>query len=1408
MPNKSKKFMRLLTLLLALVISLAVPLQSLSATTFAASTAASSSSAASDSSSASSTSDDEPVSEWMPDTALQQAVYDALHNTDDSHQTQHGNEITSKSQITKAMMTDIVNIPAPDAKITDLTGLQYATNLVQFNFSGSTITKAPGDDTSRSWSIFDHVLYNNLGTVDASSSDVDLSGLLKLSNSANKPVYVLSDDSNIGMPNAEYSPTIKTGTQVKSLIPGDNITYNPLFSKRQAYIPVSNWYKGFVNTDGGFSYYKVTMALPDGNSLPDGVTPDGSRMVIDLNKWGDKELSIPQFAISDVFDDSPELSGKTVTYYNENEMLDATVPEPTKESQAVQVSKDSSEGTIDTTNFGLGTATNSDIEIQVPSDYEDTNDPNNSKYLTANDISFTPDLTNKEIQFKLTDSGLEKLIADNLTSDVMITVNGKVIDLTLTVTEPIDEWMPDSALRTQLQKILTYDGYGDLTKANLAKLTTLSDDQTLTGISDLKGLEYAKGLTNLRITNSPNLAVLKESNGQVLSNLTKLTNVEIDDSSLGTLDGWGLDNRPALTTLTATNDALTDFGGLTGDSGLTSLDLSNNSISSNLPDLTDYPALQTILLNNNQITGAVPASWSQLQNLQMLNLSSNSINGSLPDLTKCQALQTLYLNDNQFIGEIPSSWSGLQSLQKLNLSQKEDGSKYQLSGSLDAIASLTNLSEINLNYNNFSSALPASLFTSKLTSFQGINNEFTGNLPDLSKATSLTDMQYGANHITSGTTLKNASGNYQTWSITDPDWQTSRDGKTMTLDLSKYYGGEPGQNYQYLGIDMNGGTQTGAKLTYSDTGHPLLTIDTTDKSMTSGTFTFALFDQAKKQAIHDDNGGMNYLATVSVPLTLALPKSYGITTNDVVNFGSHQVGSGITNATDFNLSVNSTNAAGDSYQLTAATSGLAAGGHELPLYYYNGQHSVLLNSEPQSIYDYQPTSADDTKVVGDSSQATADAVDSTTGTKGNLRTDVESTAYTGNYTGNITYTLADAPAEDSTTAAQASNVGNISADTLSQMSPTIAATDFTSEQQATLTKLQTNMTNFVPKLYDTDGVLYSGYLTSQGKTDAPYQELIETSGLWLQALAMSGDPYFDTALSAIKSRFYDSDNHIFNWKTLGEDHTVTQGSASIDDLRIIQALLIMNQKDPNNTERIAFTNELIDGFMKHDVNAYYQMIDGYSTAGGQEKKIRLDYLDLSALKAVYEAKGLGTAGDTAYQQQLKLIKDGYISDKLPMFATYYDYSTGNYQFHGDDATGQLNVTDGLITMLNLAKVGELPQTSLNWLLQHTTTNEKIYNDYNLADGTAANEYDASSNYAYVAQIAVALSKDSSMHSQAVTLYNQALAKLAAATSSDTSSALFGSAEAGGETFAFNDLNMLLAYNSVFGITDQMVSTSK
>jgi Leucine-rich repeat (LRR) protein len=1334
LPNKSKKLQQCVTLWLVLIISLVVPLQAVSATAMAASSATTASSATSD----------ESIDDWMPDKNLQKLVYTALHSWDYSNDDHGGHETTAVSQVTPAMMADILylNIINSDGThasdhvtgITDLTGLQYATGLQQVNFTGSTIKKAPGD-----WSVLNGISVqstldgkddgaNDGLVVDASSAGADLKDLAKSTVS-----YKLTNDNDIGMPNHADNPDApKAGIAVTTLTPGQNISYN--LADKTAYIPLSNWYKGFVSTDEGTAdapKYVYGDSVTTGATMPKGVTWDATnhRFVVDLSVCGGKELKLPSFDIKDG------------TYYNAGNTLDATVP-MTSASQTITVNRATPTGTIDASTLGFSQTDSPSFAV--------------SGGLDNQDITFTSNLAANQINFTLTASGLQKLENGDLTADVMMLADNKLVDLTLNLQEPETSWLPDKNLQAALQAAL---GTQKLTKANLANIKKLD----VSNVSNLSGLAYATNLTELKLTDCDLAADgdvdLKPTNSAVLGQLTSLQSLEIDSSDLGgSLAGWGLNKLTNLTSLIANSDALSEAGVTDyADDKLTVLNLSDNDLKGALSQFSAaaWSGLTQLQLRSNKLTGTIPADWADLKNLSILDLNSNQLSGTLGNISQLTNLTQVYLSNNGFTGELPAAWFD-SSLTYL------EAERNQLSGSLPELRAATNLASLDVSY-----------------------NALTGDLPDLSKTVKLTKMAYGANQITSGTTISGASGNYQTWSIADPDWQTSRDGRTMTLDLSQYYHGEPGQDYRYLGIDMNGGTQTGITLNKTDPDHPLLTIDTANTNLTNGDFTFNLFDQVGKQAT---NGEMNYLATVTVPVTLALPKSYAIDTGSdtgseaTIDFGSPKVGAGMVPANNFKLGVSSTNAAGDSYQLTAQTDGLTANGRTLPLYYGNGQHQTLLTTAAQAIYDYQPTTNDGSETIVGNSQDD---------TKGNLHTDVPVTTYTGTYTGTVTYTLASAPAEDTATAAQDADLTKISS--LSGLSPTLSGLDATAE--STRAGLEKNMTSFVKSgLADADGVLYSSY--KAGQTGGSYEQLSETTSLWLLALANQGDVTdFDTAFSGMVKRFYDSDKGIFNWRAEGADHTLTQGSASIDDLRIIQALLIMNQKDPGNNDRVTWIKNLMNGFAKYDLNAYYQMINGYNS-NGQEKRIRLDYLDLATLKAVYEAKGLyasgNTAGETAYQQQLKLIKDSYISDQFPFFATYYDYSTGNYQVAADASEdpsiseGHINITDALLTMLNLAKVHELPAASLNWL-KANTADRHIYNNYKL-DGTPVDTNDAPSNYGYVAQIAAAVG-DTDLYQQVLTVMNTM-------TSTDTTSPLYGSTAYAGESYAFNDLNMLLGYTSV------------
>ncbi|XP_071726350.1 MDIS1-interacting receptor like kinase 1-like isoform X2 [Rutidosis leptorrhynchoides] len=64
---------------------------------------------------------------------------------------------------------------------------------------------------------------------------------------------------------------------------------------------------------------------------------------------------------------------------------------------------------------------------------------------------------------------------------------------------------------------------------------------------------------------------------------------------------------------------------------LTSLDLHNNNLSDELPDLSSLMNLQNLNLSRNKFSGSIPTSWNQLSNLNYLDLSSNNLSGKIPE---------------------------------------------------------------------------------------------------------------------------------------------------------------------------------------------------------------------------------------------------------------------------------------------------------------------------------------------------------------------------------------------------------------------------------------------------------------------------------------------------------------------------------------------------------------------------------------------------------------------------------------------------------------------------------------------------------------------------------------------------------------------------------------------------------
>ncbi|XP_059066682.1 receptor-like protein EIX2 [Cryptomeria japonica] len=190
---------------------------------------------------------------------------------------------------------------------------------------------------------------------------------------------------------------------------------------------------------------------------------------------------------------------------------------------------------------------------------------------------------------------------------------------------------------------------------------------------------------------------------------------------------------------------------------LSVVDLSDNKLNGNLPScMGSLSSLTELHLYSNSLTGSIPVSSSlvvldladnnfegetvlsaicMLNNLRVVDLSDNELNGNLPScLGSLSSLTELYLNSNSLTGKIPVS----SSLAVLDLADNN----FEGETVLSAICMLSNLSWVDLSYNELNGSLPSCLGSlSSLTELYLNSNSLTRNIA-LPSSVAVLDLSY------------------------------------------------------------------------------------------------------------------------------------------------------------------------------------------------------------------------------------------------------------------------------------------------------------------------------------------------------------------------------------------------------------------------------------------------------------------------------------------------------------------------------------------------------------------------------------------------------------------------------------------------------------------------------------------
>ncbi|WP_101697658.1 redoxin domain-containing protein [Clostridium minihomine] len=256
-------------------------------------------------------------------------------------------------------------------------------------------------------------------------------------------------------------------------------------------------------------------------------------------------------------------------------------------------------------------------------------------------------------------------------------------------------------------------------------------------------------------------------------------------------------------------------------------------------------------------------------------------------------------------------------------------------------------------------------------------------------------------------------------------------------------------------------------------------------------------------------------------------------------------------------------------------------------------------------------------------------------------------------------------------------------------------------------------------LLNEQGGIQTEYRRSSAKTVPSGADVLsESQGLMLQYAQKAGkQDLFDRLWSYVKNNM--TAGGLPAWVTQ-EGASPSTVTAAVDDLRIYR---VLSQSRMN----AAVLKPYADALLQYETENQ-NLVDFYDFSWNQKaSRFTLCYADFQALSLL---KQQDSRFGKVYDNSLRLVQKGKISQEFPLYYSYYDFSTGQYR--GES----LHMSEALLTLLHLSQANRLPAEAMDWV-EERMREGFLYAKYDL-DGRVSEDglYESTGTYALVAQLAL------------------------------------------------------------------------